>query len=255
MAPLQRLKEYRVGCAGWSIPSQYAARFTGPGTHLQRYARQLLAVEINSSFYRSHAPQTYARWAASVPADFRFAVKMPRAITHLARLAGADDALKQFLDEVAALGPKLGPVLVQLPPSLAFESDLAGRFFERLRQRFNGWVVCEPRHASWFSRSATRLFGQHKVGRVAADPAGVPEAAEPGGWSGLVYYRLHGTPRMYYSAYSEEFLAGLAQRLAEVKSPVWCIFDNTAAGAALGNALRLAALLSGNRSGSSCGTG
>lgn len=248
MARVRQVKEYRVGCAGWSIPSQYAAQLAGPGTHLQRYGRQLRAVEINSSFYRSHAPQTYARWAASVPEDFRFAVKMPRAITHVARLSGADEVLRQFLDEVAALGPKLGPVLVQLPPSLAFEASLAGRFFERLRQRFTGWVVCEPRHASWFSRPAQALLTRHQVARVAADPAVVPEAAEPGGWSGLVYYRLHGSPRMYYSAYSEAFLAGLARRLAAVKAPVWCIFDNTAAGAAMGNALQLAALLG------ACGT-
>lgn len=243
MARAQRLKEYRVGCAGWAIPSQYAAQFTGPGTHLERYARQLQAVEINSSFYRSHAPQTYARWAASVPEHFRFAVKMPRAITHLARLSGVDELLKQFLQEVAALGPKLGPLLVQLPPSLAFDADRVEAFFEGLRRHFSGSVVCEPRHRSWFSRPAETLLTRHQVARVAADPAVVPEAAEPGGWSGVVYYRLHGTPRMYYSAYSEEFLAGLAQRLAAVKGPAWCIFDNTAAGAAIGNALQLAALL------------
>jgi uncharacterized protein YecE (DUF72 family) len=245
MSGVRQRERYRIGCAGWAIPSPYAAQFAGPGTHLQRYARVLPAVEINSSFYRSHQPQTYARWAASVPERFQFAVKMPRTITHMARLSGAgvEAALKQFLDEVTALGAKLGPLLMQLPPSLAFDGVVAGRFFETLRNQFSGGVACEPRHPSWFEPSANALLVRHQVARVAADPAVVPAAAQPGGWTGLTYYRLHGSPRMYYSAYSTEFLETLAQKLAATTGPVWCIFDNTAAGAATANALHLAKLL------------
>ncbi|MEI9888899.1 MAG: DUF72 domain-containing protein [Rhizomicrobium sp.] len=96
-------------------------------------------------------PATYARWAASVPADFRFAVKMPKAITHERRLADADDLLARFLGEAGELGGRLGALLVQLPPSLAFNEGIAGAFFAALRARFDGAVVCEPRHASWFT--------------------------------------------------------------------------------------------------------
>jgi len=229
--------EYLIGCAGWSIPGEHAAQFPAEGTHLQRYAQRFPAVEINSSFYRPHRPETYARWAASTPEGFRFAVKAPREITHTRRLKDADAPLERFLAEAAALGEKLGPLLVQLPPSLQFEADVAEEFFRGLRRRFEGGVVLEPRHPSWFTPEVDRILAGFEVGRVAADPAPVPAAAEPGGWSGLVYFRLHGSPRVYYSRYSEAYLDTLAAALAP--SGGWCIFDNTAAGEATANALEL----------------
>jgi uncharacterized protein YecE (DUF72 family) len=228
-----------VGCAGWSVPKEHAARFPDEGSHLERYAGQFPAVEINSSFYRPHRPATYARWAASVPPGFRFAVKVPREITHGRRLAASEEILDRFLAECGALGETLGPLLVQLPPSLAFDGAVAVPFFAALRARFAGDVVCEPRHPSWFEAEAEQVLVGHQVARVAADPAAVPSAAQPGGWEGLVYYRLHGSPRVYYSAYSEPYLAALAATLREAarSAPVWCIFDNTALGAATDDAL------------------
>jgi uncharacterized protein YecE (DUF72 family) len=144
-----------VGCAGWSIPRQYAEHFPERGTHLERYAQRLPAVEINSSFYRPHRSATYARRAASVPASFRFAVKVPREITHTRRLRDVAEPLERFLSESAALGATLGPLLLQLPPSLRFNADIAEAFFTILRARFSGSVVCEPRHASWFTALST----------------------------------------------------------------------------------------------------
>jgi uncharacterized protein YecE (DUF72 family) len=235
-----------VGCAGWSIPREYAERFPVRGTHLQRYAQRLPAVEINSSFYRPHRPETYARWAASVPASFQFAVKVPREITHVRRLRDIAAPLDRFLSEIQALGAKLGPLLVQLPPSLRFDPPIVEAFFATLRGRFGGGVVCEPRHASWFSEPAERLLITAQVARVAADPALGPAAAQPGGWPGLVYQRLHGSPEMYALAYSDTYLDTLAGRLraAAQATPAWCIFDNTARGAATANALDVWARLS-----------
>lgn len=229
----------RVGVAGWSIPGVHGDRFPAEGTHLERYAARFPAVEINSSFYKPHRPATYARWAASVPEGFRFSVKVPKAATHERRLRDADDVLDRFLGEALQLGAKLGPLLVQLPPSLAFSAAVAEEFFGGLRDRFDGLVAFEPRHASWFETEAERLVAGYQVARVAADPAVVPAAAEPGGWDGLVYYRLHGTPRVYYSDYPEERLEAVAKTLtaAARSAEVWCIFDNTAAFAAPANAL------------------
>jgi uncharacterized protein YecE (DUF72 family) len=234
-----RLDGVRVGCAGWSLPKEHADRFPAEGSHLARYSACFFAVEINSSFYRPHRPATYARWAESVPAAFRFSVKAPKAATHERRLVGVDDVLERFLAEATALGDKLGPLLVQLPPSLAFTASVAETFFANLRERFDGDIAFEPRHASWFDAAADRLITRHRVARVAADPAVVPAAAEPGGWDGLVYYRLHGSPKVYYSAYSDEYLEALAESLANAarSAAVWCIFDNTAEGAATVNAL------------------
>jgi uncharacterized protein YecE (DUF72 family) len=229
-----------IGTAGWSVPSRYADRFPAEGSHLERYARRLNAIEINTSFYRPHRRATYERWAASVPADFRFAVKLPRTMTHEQRLKDCGDLLDRFAGEVAGLGPKLGVLLVQLPPSLAFEAEAMKEFVAALRRRIDAPAACEPRHATWFGPEAEGLLQRLRVARVAADPARAAGAGEPGGWDGLGYYRLHGSPKIYYSDYDEAVLAGMRRRLQAHRAagiPAWCIFDNTAAFAALGNAL------------------
>lgn len=228
-----------VGTAGWSLPREAQPRFPVDGTHLARYAARFRAVEINSSFYRAHRPATYARWAASVPPGFRFSVKVPRAITHKHRLVGAAPLLDAFLPGPEELGSALGCLLVQLPPSLAFDAGAADAFFAALRARHTGPVAAEPRHASWFGAEADRLLGGWQVGRVAADPAPVPTASEPGGWAETVYFRLHGSPRTYYSPYDSAYLDALASRVRAAPAGAWCIFDNTASGAATTNALEL----------------
>ncbi len=230
----------RIGTAGWSIPKEHASDFPAAGTHLERYGAVLNAVEINSSFYRPHRTATYERWAASVPEDFRFAVKIPKAVTHERRLRDTGDLLDRFLLEVGGLGTKLGPLLVQLPPSLAFEPGVSDRFLEDLRGRVRGNIVCEPRHASWFTGVVEKRLADLRIARVAADPAPVAGAGEAGGWRGFSYYRLHGSPRIYHSRYSQEALVNTAKRIAEsaaAGAETWCIFDNTASFAATGDAL------------------
>ena len=236
----------RVGTAGWAVPRAVRDRFASEGSGLQRYASVFSAAEINSTFYRPHRPATFARWRETTPLDFRFAVKLPRAMTHEARLVGCEAALDVFLDEVSGLGEKLGPLLVQLPPGLAFEPLAAEAFFEALRARAPGPLVCEPRHPTWFSDDADALLARHQVARAAADPARHPAAGSPGGWPGLAYWRLHGSPRMYFSSYGDEDLAALANEIsAHGAEDRWCIFDNTASGAAAADALALTALLAG----------
>ena len=201
------------------------------------------AVEITSSFYRSHRAATYARWAGSVPDRFRFAVKLPRSVTHESGLSGTAEPIERFLGEVRGLDDRLGVLLVQLPPSLPFEWQRAAGFFDQLRARHPGPVACEPRHPTWFTDEAEALLRSLEVARVAADPAVVPEAARPGGWPGLAYWRLHGSPRMYYSAYLPAELDRVAAAMGGVAGEAWCIFDNTASGAAAGQALDLMARL------------
>ena len=129
-----------IGTAGWSIPRAMAQHFLGEGTHLQRYARHLRCAEINSSFHRPHKPATYAKWAASTPGDFQFAVKLPRTITHDLKLRRARQPLAQFIDESSGLGDKRGPLLVQLPPSLAFDSRVAGQVLRPVPIELRGLV-------------------------------------------------------------------------------------------------------------------
>jgi uncharacterized protein YecE (DUF72 family) len=232
----------RTGCAGWSVTAEHAALAPGEGTHLERYARVFDAVEINSSFYRPHRPQTYARWAQSVPEGFRFAVKMPKAISHGKRLRDSVDDLDAFLAQVRELGKTLGVLLLQLPPSLSFEPRIACAFFDALRARHDGAVACEPRHASWFAANVDRALRDRGIARAAADPARVPRAAVPGGDPACEYLRLHGSPRVYHDAYAADTLDRIARRMARPSSEVrerWCIFDNTARGHAFTDALAL----------------
>jgi uncharacterized protein YecE (DUF72 family) len=129
-----------------------------------------------------------------------------------------------------------------LPPKSALRKRVADGFFRNLRARIDTDVVLEPRHASWFAPGVDDWLMQRNIARVAADPAPVEGAGESGGRHGLAYYRWHGSPRIYYSDYDAAALAALKQRLEHDRArdiSVWCIFDNTAAGAALGNALEL----------------
>lgn len=232
-----------IGIAGWSIASRHAAQFPGEGTHLERYARRLNAAEINSSFYRPHRRETYERWALSVPDAFRFSVKMPKSITHERRLIDCDGPLDRFLTQANGLGAKLGVILVQLPPNLRFDELAGPAFLAGLRSRTEAGIALEPRHESWFEEHVTEELGKHRIARVAADPAPVPEAGKPSGWAGLAYFRLHGSPRIYHSDYAGR-LDVISRKLTEATgNEIWCIFDNTAEHHALGNALSAAALL------------
>jgi uncharacterized protein YecE (DUF72 family) len=235
----------RVGCAGWAIPRSADLRFPPAPSHLERYAGALNACEINSSFYRPHKIATWQRWAASVPADFKFSVKVPKEITHEKRLEPAPAAIGEFMAQVRHLGEKLGPLLIQLPPSLKFDAENAATFFAAFRSQHEGDIVCEPRHVTWFTDSADRVLQKFGVGRVAADPACCDIAKAPGGAPAVAYFRLHGSPRTYYSSYSEELLSELSIQLKGLSaaSRVWCMFDNTALGAASENAMQLLAKL------------
>lgn len=242
----------RIGCAGWSISSANSAQFPGEGSHLERYAGVFNCVEINSSFYRPHMPKTYQRWADSVPDEFRFSVKFPKSISHEQRLVDCESDVAAFLLQVCRLEQKLGCLLLQLPPSLPFEKMMAITFFRQLRRATKLPVVCEPRHVSWFTPEAGNALRELEISRAAADPAVVPQAMHPAGSSSLQYLRLHGSPRMYYDAYSDQALKAVAKDLSPRSPGVserWCIFDNTAVGHAIPNALGLVDLLSGKGAG------
>lgn len=246
----QSMPGVRIGCAAWSLPKLHAHHFEETGSHLERYARVFGCVEVNSSFHRPHRRSVWERWASSVPDDFRFAVKAPKAATHVSKLVGCGEILQEFFGQISGLHKKLGPVLVQLPPSLAFEEGIARDFLGVVRELHTGAVVLEPRHSSWFSASANRLLIEFQIARVAADPApkrakDVAAAIEPGGWKGLRYWRLHGSPRMYWSGYDVEFLGSMAERVRKQRKNVesWVIFDNTAMGEATRNAFELRAMI------------
>jgi uncharacterized protein DUF72 len=123
-----------IGTAGWTIPRRVADHFPAEGSALVRYAARFSDAEINSTFDRSHQPQTFARWATAVQEDFRFAIKLPKTISYGLRLVGAENLLDTFLEEVRNIGSKIGPLLLQLPPSLKYDHKVAEKFFGFLRK-------------------------------------------------------------------------------------------------------------------------
>lgn len=243
------LRRVYIGTAGWSVSLALAPRAYPGQSGLPRYAEYFNAVEINSTFYRLPRAQTIERWRDGTPPGFRFTVKMPRSITHEARLTGVEAELRELCDRVARLERKLGALLIQLPASFEFDARLVERFLSSVAECTAAPLVFEPRHLSWFSDEATRLLVERDVARAAADPACCPAAALPLPASRVVYFRWHGSPRMYFSAYLPEALAELgasvlaARQSGGVRRDVYCFLDNTGLGAAAVNALSLKAEL------------
>jgi len=234
---------YQVGTAGWALPADLRARAEGQSA-LSRYAEMFNAVEVNSTHYKYHRPDTFARWCATVPEDFRFSIKMHRDITHVSRLTRVDDAVN-FLRTLAAFGDKLGVVLVQLPPSLAFTPDVE-EFLRTLASEYQGALAVEPRHPSWIHGGVEQLLRQLRMARVAADPPLITEHVLAAGDRSISYYRFHGNPQMYRSVYSPERLQELAAQMIANRmgdGDTFAFFDNTMSGAAHRNALDLHHLL------------
>ncbi len=223
-----------IGTAAWTIPKNAAGGFGPEGSHLARYSQVLNAVELNSSFYREHQAKTYARWAQETPENFRFSVKLAKAFTHECGLKPDEGELLGSLENILHLGEKLGVLLVQLPPKQLFDRKLMERFYRLLREKISVPIVIEPRNQGWFSEESRRLWEKYQISKVIADP----EKCQGQAINGLSYFRLHGSPLIYKSAYTPEYLQNLMNDMRSHERP-WCIFDNTTFGYATENALSL----------------
>jgi len=242
---MEVFQRWHTGTAGWQLPEELKS-YRRSATQLEQYATYFNAVEINSTFYRPHLSKTFERWAATVPNGFRFAVKMHNGVTHVDRLKDIGP-VQQFLDMVGMLGDRLGPVLVQLPPSLVWSSG-SEEFLNALREAYAGDVVLEARHPSWAKADVLRVLLRARISGVAADPPLIMDELMPSGYAQLTYFRLHGSPRVYWSSYDDAFLIRFAAQLMQLLKAgrtVWTIFDNTAAGAAAMDALRLRRIVEG----------
>lgn len=223
-----------IATAAWSIPKSVAAAFPEEGSGLARYASVFNGVEVNSTFYRRHKTSTFERWAGTTPEDFRFAVKIPREVTHRRAMKDIRQPFEIFLQDIAALGGKRGPLLCQLPPSLRFDLEIFDAAFDTMRILDQGPVVIEVRHRSWASEDAIALLQRYSIDRVLADPALVWPASDFR--QSPCYIRLHGKPKVYHSKYSDAEIGAFSKLLG---SDSWCVFDNTASGAAIENALTM----------------
>ncbi len=173
--------------------------------------------------------KTFAKWREETPKDFCFSAKLPRSVTHFGKLQKNFDEIEEFFVRVGELGEKFFGTLVQLPPSLQYNEEIFGTFIETMRKKYSGKIFLEPRHPSWKECD----FSVFNVLPVVSDPSFVE--LEPGD---PAYFRLHGSPKLYHSSYQENFLQELATKLKFYKEAV-VVFNNTASGAAIQNALQL----------------
>ncbi len=192
-------------------------------------------MEINRTFYSLPLKSTFEKWYSQTPDNFSFTAKIPRSVTHFGRLKKNLEDLEEFFERVEGLKEKFYAPLVQLPPSLKFEKESVESFSKFIRNLYGGKIFIEPRHESWKEVDVME-FGFY------------PVYAEPGiYWDkefemDTAYFRLHGSPKLYYSSYDEDFLKELAKRAVKYDEAV-VIFNNTASGAAIENALRLKELI------------
>lgn len=235
--------QVRIGVSGWRY-AEWRGGFYPPGLtqarELSFASRQFPAVELNGSFYSLQRPASYQRWATETPDGFVFTVKGPRFVTHLLRLRNAEVALANFFASgVLALGAKLGPLLWQLPPNMAFDEPLLDAFLGQLprdteaalalarrrdpaRMAGKEWLgpveplrlrhALEVRHASFCQPQTVALLRRHGVALVVADaPGDWPEVGDV--TADFVYVRLHGAQQLYASGYTDAQLATWAERI------------------------------------------
>ncbi|WP_367139149.1 DUF72 domain-containing protein [Saccharothrix sp. HUAS TT1] len=236
--------EIRIGTSGWLYP-EWRGGFYPRGLQqrleLQFLSRRLDTVEINGSFYGLRKPTDYKSWFERTPENFVFAVKAHREITHIKRLRDVGKDVEEFFSSgLLDLGPKLGPVLWQLPPTLPARLDRLAAFLDLLPGPPVRHAL-EVRHPSWDTPELAELLARHNVALVAAESAGrFPELDEL--TADFAYARLHGDQELYVSAYSDDALDRWASRLREwsAERDVYAYLDNTMRGAAPFDALALA---------------
>ena len=238
----------RIGTSGWSYREWRGGFYppgTPPGAYLAHYARHFTTVELNSTAYGLPKAGYLERWSAAVDAGFRMAIKAPHRITHIRRLRGCEEDLREFLTAIRPLGALRGPLLFQLPPSLAVDAGLLGAFLDMVRPLADGLpFVCEFRNAGWYREEVFAALDRAGAACCVHDMPGcgldAPRTA------GLLYLRRHGTAGRYAGSYGREQLEAdarlIAERLAAGRD-AYAFFNNTMDGSAVADALSLRSLV------------
>ena len=205
---------------------------------LEFYTTHFSTVELNSTFYRLPSETVFANWRDSSPDDFTFAVKVSRFITHIKRLKDAKESVGTFLSRAKILGEKLGPLLYQLPPNMHRNDERLESFLSLLPQGMRH--VFEFRHQSWLEDEVFETLHKYNVGFCVFD---MPDVSCPlVATADFAYIRFHGSTGLYWSCYSDDELAGWAQRLADLAANLkatYIYFNNDAEAFAVRNAITL----------------
>ena len=232
---------YHIGTSGWHY-DHWRRRFypqeLAKAKWLEFYATHFTTVELNNSFYRLPSEAAFAAWRDSSPANFTFAVKVSRFITHIKRLKNTQEAVETFMSRARILGEKLGPLLYQLPPNMHRDDDRLESFLSTLPQGMKH--VVEFRHQSWLDDEVFGILHKYNIGLCVFD---MPLLSCPlVATADFAYIRFHGSTGLYESCYSDEELADWAKRLADLATnlkAVYVYFNNDAEAFAVRNAITL----------------
>lgn len=235
------MAQYYIGTSGWHY-DDWRHRFYPEklprAKWLQFYAGHFNTVELNNSFYRLPSEAAFTNWRDSSPANFSFAVKVSRFITHIKRLKEADAPLRTFVSRAEILGEKLGPLLYQLPPSMHRSDEVLESFLSLLPRGLKH--VFEFRHQSWLDDEVFEILGRYNAGLCLFD---MPSFSSPlVATTDFTYIRFHGGSELYASCYSDDELASWAQRLAGLAAKlktVYIYFNNDTEAFAVRNAVTL----------------
>jgi uncharacterized protein YecE (DUF72 family) len=234
-----------VGTSGWQY-RDWRGRFYPTDLPqrrwLEHYAEAFATVEVNNAFYRLPERTTFEQWHARTPDDFCVAVKMSRYLTHIKRLREPREPVARFFERASALGDKLGPVLLQLPPSLRAEPAALAEVLDLIPDGVR--VAVEPRHPSWWTDPVRQALERHGAALCWSDRRGRPVAPL---WrtAGFGYLRLHEGRARPHPRYGTTALRSWLRRVqAEFgpDEPVYTYFNNDPGGAAIVDAATLAAL-------------
>lgn len=238
-----------IGISGWSY-ADWKGLFYPPQLKstdwLQYYAGFFHTTEINASFYHLPKADTILKWSDKVPASFRFCPKMNKYLTHILKLKNAEEPLDRFFNVFAPIKKKLGPILLQLPPSLKFDTGLARDFFAVLKDKWSDYhFALEARHDSWLAPEAFGLMEQYNIA-WAISQSGVGFPYKEAVTARNIYVRFHGPAKLYASVYTDHMLqhySKLFDKWSKANHTIWAYFNNCYYGVAIDNANTLRRLL------------
>lgn len=238
-----------IGTSGWSYKhwrELFYPRGLAAGKWLPYYANYFSTTEINGSFYRLPSEETVLKWKQQVPPDFIFCPKMSRYLTHMKKLNDPEEPLERFFSVFEAMEKNMGPVLLQLPPMLRFNYDVAEHLYRLLKIRYGTYqFVVEVRHDTWLQEKSLTLMTAYDIGFVISHSAGFFPYAETI-TAQNIYLRFHGPAALYNSSYPDELLKSYAIKISGWENEghtVWAYFNNDINGYATGDAGRLRQLL------------
>jgi len=234
-----------VGCSGWVYKHWRGILYPAglpQARWFHRYAEEFDTVEINASFYRVPKPETFEGWRNKAPDGFRYAVKVNRFITHLKKLVGVEETLNDFVALARKLGPTLGPLLYQLPPSLKLDLERLEAFLKLVPKDLAN--VFEFRNKSWYVPETYALLDRYGASFCVHDMPG--SQCERTAVGPIAYVRFHGGEGKYWGRYSDEGLLGWTDWVLEQARsgrPVWCYFNNDIQGHAVHDAQTLKSMV------------